>query len=149
MGFSWYVPRVVTGWLQHSACIVCPSAGALAIPFGYSPTVNMPQGYHGHGQRFIVSFDNGTSFSNRVFHLQTGGEYASSVATSDDTIVTVFAASEGTSVGKLQVIYWRLPPQSEIAGNGFFSPATITDLSAEMMPEVAAVLKTDDGGDSI
>jgi hypothetical protein len=71
-GFTWGAPRVVTGYLQQTACIVKLSAGTLVLPFAHKPTMKQPQGNDGYGQRFIVSYDNGTSWSNRIFSLHTG-----------------------------------------------------------------------------
>jgi hypothetical protein len=78
-GFTWGAPRVVTGYLQHTASIVKLSDGTLVLPFSHQPTVTQrrasqgsTEGGVGYAQRFIVSFDNGTSWSNRIFSLHTG-----------------------------------------------------------------------------
>ena len=75
-GFTWSAPRVVTGYLQQTACIVKLSDGTLVLPFAHKPTVKQPQGNEGYGQRFIVSYDNGTSWSNRIFSLHTGESHS-------------------------------------------------------------------------
>ena len=122
-GFSWSAPRVVTGYLQQSACLIKTSEangadGALVLVFGYKPTANMP--HDDYGQRFIVSYDNGTSWSNRIFQLHRGGMYASSAATADDTIVTVLA--DGPALSTLR---WRLLARDRVAANGFFRPSAV------------------------
>ena len=73
-GFTWGAPRVVTGYLQHTASIVKLSDGTLVLTFSHQPPVTQqrPGGIVGYGQRFIVSFDNGTSWSNRIFSLRRG-----------------------------------------------------------------------------
>ena len=140
-GFSWSAPRVVTGYLQQSACLVQTRGGsgdrALVLVFGYKGTAS---GKLETGQRFIVSYSNGTSWSNRIFQLHSGGMYASSVATADDTIVTVFAYDEDppnrTAVGQLQSIRWRLPPRETVAADGFFAPPPLPGVQE---PEPAVV----------
>jgi hypothetical protein len=122
-GFSFSAARVVTGYLQQSACLV-QTAGAdgtdraLVLVFGYKPAANMPR--DDYGQRFIVSYDNGTSWSNRIFRLHRGGMYASSAVAVDDTIVTVLANGSA-----LEMLRWRLPARSRVAANGFFRPSAV------------------------
>ena len=82
-GFTWGAPRVVTGYLQQTACIVKLSDGTLVLPFAHKPTVKQPQGNEGYGQRFIVSYDNGTSWSNRIFSLHTGESHSRHSAARD------------------------------------------------------------------
>lgn len=72
-GFSWSAPRLVTGYLQHSPSIVKLSDGTLVLPFSHQPPVTQQRVKGGgYWQRFIVSFTNGTTWSNRIFSLHTG-----------------------------------------------------------------------------
>ena len=87
-GFTWGAPRVVTGYLQQTACIVKLSDGTLVLPFAHKPTVKQPQGNEGYGQRFIVSYDNGTSWSNRIFSLHTGESHSQRLGLRDARLTT-------------------------------------------------------------
>ena len=57
---------------QQSGCFVELVDGSLVLPFGHKDA--------GEGQKFILSYDGGRSFSNSVYDLHRGGLYASSVA---------------------------------------------------------------------
>ena len=82
----------------------------------------------GEGQRFIVSYDQGRSWSNRVFQLNTGGLYASSVVLQNDTIVTAFSCAADSQsacverAGMLTILQWQLPAKATVSAGGFFRP---------------------------
>lgn len=82
----------------------------------------------GEGQRYILSYDEGASWSNTVFDLHVGGLYASSVALADGTVVTAFACPADSQsackerAGRLSVLRWRLPPRGLVEAGGFFAP---------------------------
>ena len=73
-GFTWEAPRLVTGYLQTTPSILKLSDGTLVLTFSHQPPVTQQRagGIVGYAQRFIVSFDNGTSWSNRIFSLCRG-----------------------------------------------------------------------------
>lgn len=114
-GRTWTTPRLVTGYLQQTACLVKLSDDTLVLPFGHK--------HPGHGQRFILSYDLGKTWSNTIFELNKGGLYASSVALKDDTIVTVFQARdrENNRFSKLTVLRWRVPSREVVSRGGFFA----------------------------
>eukprot|EP01051_Picozoa_sp_SAG22_P000746 SAG22_NODE_23_length_31399_cov_35.631313_15_plen_454_part_00 len=83
LGFTWTAPKIVTGYLQHTASIIKLSDGTLVLPFSHWPTVTQQRpsgqgnsadgdGGAGYGHRFIVSYDDGASWSNRIFSLHPG-----------------------------------------------------------------------------
>ena len=121
-GHSWSTPKLITGWLQQTGCLVGLSDGTVVMPFSHKDK--------GQGQRFLVSYDEGKTWSRTVYELHVGGMYASSVVLADDTIVTVYA--EG---GKLGVLRWRVPPRHTVAKGGFFEPQPIElDVKIEEKP---------------
>ena len=74
----------------------------------------------GQGQRFLVSYDDGRSWSRTVYELHVGGLYANTVALNDDTLVTVYYRNS-----RLEVLRWRAPDQRTVAKGGFFRPQPI------------------------
>ncbi len=113
-GKTWSAPRIVTGWLQQTGCLARLSDGTVLLPFGHKD--------EGHGQRVIISFDEGETWSKAVYELNKFGMYASSVVLGDDTIVTVHdSAGTGDSRG-LHVLRWKAPPREEVSKYGFFEP---------------------------
>ena len=106
---------LLTGWLQQTACLARLSDGTLVMPFGHKE--------EGGGQRFMVSYDDGQTWSKTVFELNKSGWYASSVILGDDTIVTVYAREwHSGGSNQLEVLRWKVPPKEIVAKNGFFSP---------------------------
>ena len=117
-GRTWSRPRIVTAWVQQTGCLVQLSDGTLILPFGHKD--------QGMGQRFIVSYDQGQTWSKAIFELNKCGMYANSVALKDDTLVTVFSV-EPDSGGKnyLEALRWKVPPQDIVSQKGFFEPAPV------------------------
>ena len=113
-GKTWSAPTVVTGWVQQTAGIVRLSDGTIAMPFGHKD--------EGNGQRFILSYDEGQSWSNAIFELNKFGMYAHSVILDDDTIVTVTEAPRWYKPVKLHVLRWKVPPRCVVEEQGFFVP---------------------------
>ena len=117
-GRTWTRPRIVTAWVQQTGCLVRLSDGTLILPFGHKD--------QGNGQRFIVSYDQGQTWSKTIFELNKCGMYANSEALQDDTIVTVFSV-ESHSGGKncLAALGWKVPPKDIVSQKGFFEPASV------------------------
>ena len=114
-GRSWSVPRIVTGWVQQSGCIVVLSNGTVILAFSRKDGT--------HGQRFIVSYDRGETWSNAIWELNDCGLYASSVVMPDDTIVTVHDGLRDKASGRrLGALRWRAPLRREVDQFGFFTP---------------------------
>ena len=115
-GHTWGPPRLVTGWLQQTACLVALADGTLVMPFSYKTE------YDGRrfGQRFMLSYDEGATWSRSVYQLHCGGHYASSVVLDDDTIVTVH--DDRSASRTLTALRWRVPPRDEVEKGGFFEP---------------------------
>ena len=116
-GRTWSRPRLLTGWMQQTGCLVQISDGTIVLPFSHKTTARGVR----FGQRFLVSYDEGKSWSRSVYELHHGGLYANSVALDDDTIVTVH---DNREAGKrnLNVLRWKLPSRSEVSRGGFFQP---------------------------
>ena len=112
-GKTWSPPRIVTGWLQQTGCLVRLSDGTIVLPYSHKDA--------GHGQRFIVSYDEGETWSRAIYELNDFGMYASSAALEDDTIVTVHDGWSRTP-NVLQVLRWKAPPREEVEKHGFFTP---------------------------
>ena len=114
-GGSWSTPRIVTGWIQQTGCIVVLSDGTVVLPFSRKDGT--------HGQRFIVSYDRGESWSKAIWELNDCGMYASSVVMPDDTIVTVHDGLRGKASGRrLSALRWQVPPPAVVEQHGFFTP---------------------------
>lgn len=113
-GKTWATPRLVTGALAQTGCLVRLSEGTLILTFGR------------HGQRFMLSYDDGKTWSKAVYTLNNTGEYARSVALEDDTITTIHD-SVGKEVGRgsLSVLRWRAPSREEVEQHGFFTPREV------------------------
>ena len=107
-------------------------AAVLIIGVFIAITVIMPFGHkdQGQGQRFMVSYDEGQSWSKTVFELNKSGMYASSVVLDDQTIVTVHAIeSHQGGQNALEVLRWKAPPRDVVSKNGFFTPKPVTSES--------------------
>ena len=115
-GKTWSAPRLATGWLQQTACLVGLPDGTLVMPFGYKTE------YEGtrFGQRFMLSYDEGRTWSRTVYQLHKGGLYASSVALDDGSILTVHDDRGDTH--RLTILRWHVPPREVVERGGFFEP---------------------------
>ena len=111
-GLTWSTPRLVTGTLATTGNLAQLSDGTLILSFGR------------WGQRFLVSYDEGETWSNKVFKLNGTGEYSSTVALSDDTLVTVHD-SVPDSPRHLSVMRWTAPSRSLVEQYGFFTPRDV------------------------
>lgn len=114
-GRTWTVPRIVTGFLQQTACVVRLSDGTVVLPFSHKDV--------GQGQRFLVSYDSGRTWCKTIYELNKGGMYASSAVLKDDTIVTAF--EDRPRGAKLTVLRWKVPSREQVAGGGFFEPPPV------------------------
>ena len=118
-GRSWSVPRIVTAWRQQTGCIVVLSDGTTVLPFSRKDGT--------HGQRFIVSYDRGETWSKAIWELNDCGFYASSVVMPDDIIVTVHDGLRDKASGRrLSALRWQAPPKAEVEKYGFFEPRKAT-----------------------
>eukprot|EP01052_Picozoa_sp_SAG31_P047796 SAG31_NODE_9723_length_1237_cov_1.077329_2_plen_292_part_00 len=120
-GKDWSAPGLVTGQGQQSGSFTETRDGSLLLVFGHKDA--------GEGQKFIVSYDNGLSWSNYVYDLHRGGLYASSVATLDgDAIITAYSCTGDSQslcperAGKLTTLRWAPPAFSDVSRGGFFFP---------------------------
>lgn len=114
-GRSFSAHRLVTGWLQQTACLVRLGDGAVLMPFGHKDETQ--------GQRFMISLDDGRTWAKVVYELNRSGMYASSVVLGDGTIVTVYAVewhSEGRN--RLAALRWTPPSREQVRQHGFFTP---------------------------
>jgi hypothetical protein len=120
-GKTWATPRLVTGALAQSGCLVSLSDGTIVLSFGR------------WGQRFMLSYDEGRAWSKAVYKLHHYGEYARSVALEDDTIVTIhdyvgykpLCPAVGNRPLRLGVLRWKAPPRKEVEKHGFFTPQPV------------------------
>jgi hypothetical protein len=118
-GKTWATPRLITGTLQQSGSLVRLSDGTLALIFGR------------WGQRFMLSYDEGKTWSKTVYSLNGTGEYARSVALEDDTIVTLHDSIgvdydvKKPRPNRLGVLRWKAPPRKEVEQHGFFTPREV------------------------
>ena len=130
-GKTWSTPRLVTASAQQSGSLVRLSDGTLVMTFGR------------YGQRFMLSYDDGQTWSRGVYQLNRCGQYARSVVLDDDTVVTVHDNRETWSFqgrvlrcwdnsivadgqveipGRLGVLRWRVPSRERVEREGFFEP---------------------------
>tara|TARA_Y100000588_G_scaffold374607_1_gene449829 strand:+ start:495 stop:1769 length:1275 start_codon:yes stop_codon:yes gene_type:complete len=141
-GKTWETPKIVTGSAQQSGSILRLSDETLILTFGR------------YGQRFMLSYDSGRTWSRSVYQLFRCGQYARSVVLDDDTIVTVHDSREtwrlrgqrlrcydnspvppGEDVddwgsGRLGVLRWKAPSRKKVEKDGFFSPRNADNLEA-------------------
>lgn len=136
-GKTWTRPRLVTGFDEQTGSLVRLSNGTIVLPFGYKTDTR--------GQRFIVSFDEGETWSRTVYQLHADGQYASSVVRRDDTIVTVFHDTKGL---RLRSLHWRAPPRATVAAGGFWRPRVAEPLGArrERTPQGRREVRVTDMG---
>lgn len=112
-GLTWSAPRLITGTCQQSGCLVRLSDETLVLTFGR------------WGQRFMLSYDQGKTWSKAVYQLNATGEYARSVIVKDDRIVTVHDSQNGTHPRRLGVLRWKVPSRKEFQEHGFFAPREV------------------------
>ena len=125
-GKTWTTPKLVTGfapdgWIAQTGCLVRLSDGTIVLTFGR------------WGQRFMLSYDEGRTWSKAVYKLHHYGEYARSVVLEDDTIVTVhdyvgykpLYPAVGNRPLRLGVLRWKAPPREEVEKHGFFTPREV------------------------
>ena len=110
-GKTWTQPRLVTGFDEQTGTLIRLSDGTILLPFGYKTDTR--------GQRFIVSYDRGETWSRSVFQLHADGQYASSVVLKGDKIVTVIHGTKGLS---LQSLRWQAPTKAIVKKKGFWRP---------------------------
>ena len=116
-GVSWSPPRIVTGFTQQTACLVRLSDGTVLMPYSRKDGTN--------GQRFVVSYDEGRTWSNAIFELNDFGLFASTVALDDDTLVTVHETRRNVAPNNwvmLHALRWKAPTRSDVEKHGFFEP---------------------------
>jgi hypothetical protein len=118
-GATWTEPRLMTALDEQTGCLVQLSDGTVLMVFG---TKN-----DGLGQRFMVSYDEGETWSRTVYHLHTGGMYASSVALADDTVVTILDDRPVPGL-TLAALRWTPPTVQEVTAGGFWTPAIVEPL---------------------
>lgn len=117
-GMTWATPRLITGTSQQSGSLVRLSDGTLVLTFGR------------WGQRFMLSYDDGKTWSKAVYQLNLTGEYARSVVLEDNTIVTVHDGihsvdGKGVRPQLLTVLRWKVPAREEVEQHGFFTPREV------------------------
>ena len=141
-GKTWATPKIVTGSAQQSGSILRLSDETLILTFGR------------YGQRFMLSYDSGRTWSRSVYQLYRCGQYARSVVLDDDTVVTVHDSREtwrlrgqrlrcydnspvpeGEDVdswgsGRLGVLRWKVPSRKMVERDGFFTPREARNLEA-------------------
>ena len=121
-GKTWTEPGLLTGFDEQTGSLVRLSDGTIILPFGYKTDTR--------GQRFVVSYDEGETWSRTVFQLHPDGQYASSVVLADDTIVSVIHGTEGLN---LQALRWRAPPREEVIAGGFWTPRVAEPLGHHVL----------------
>jgi len=116
-GKTWTQPRLVTGFDEQTGSLIQLSDGTVLLTFGYKTDTR--------GQRFMLSYDQGETWSRSVFQLHADGQYASSAVLPDDTIVTVIHDTKGQRVHSLR---WRAPSRDKVETGGFFAPRVVEPL---------------------
>ena len=119
-GRTWSEPRLLTGWLQQTACLVRLADGTLVLPFGFK-TENF-------GQRFLMSFDDGHTWTRRIHELDQGGLFASSVGLEDGTIVTAHDNRRSPQGSSFTALRWQPPTRSQVEEDGFFEPFAVHEV---------------------
>ena len=136
-GKTWATPRLVTASAQQSGSIMKLSDDTLVLTFGR------------YGQRFMLSYDTGVTWSRSIYQLNPCGQYARSIVLDDDTIITVHDNREtwnfrgrrlrcydnsvvprGEEVeqwgsGRLGILRWKVPSRQRVEREGFFTPREV------------------------
>ena len=112
-GKTWATPRLITGLSQQTGSIVTLSDGTLVLTFGRA------------GQKFMLSYDQGKTWSKRAYSLNPTGEYARSVVLEDDTMVSVHDGVGEGERGRLCILRWKVPSREEVKKHGLFTPRKV------------------------
>jgi len=117
-GNTWIDPRLLTALDEQTGCLVELADGTVLMVFGHK---------NDYGQRFMVSYDEGETWSKTIYDLHTGGMYASSAVLADGTVVTTI---DNRPTGGLIVtsLRWTPPTFSEVAAGGFWTPNVVEPL---------------------
>ena len=116
-GRSWSPPRIVTGFIQQTGCLVRLDDGTILLPYSRKDGT--------HGQRFIVSYDEGRTWSNAIYELNDFGLFASTVVLDDGTLVTVHETRRKVAPHNwvmLHALRWKAPARGDVEKHGFFEP---------------------------
>lgn len=117
-GATWTEPRLLTALDEQTGCLVELADGTVLMVFGHK---------NDYGQRFMVSYDEGETWSKTIYDLHTGGMYASSAVLADGTVVTTI---DNRPTGGLIVtsLRWTPPTFAEVAAGGFWTPNVVEPL---------------------
>ena len=128
-GKTWTEPRLLTSLDEQTGCLTKLSDGTVLLVFG-SKNNQL-------GQRAMISYDQGETWSKTIYDIHTGGMYASSVTLKDDTIVTIIdnrgISEKGLPVLNLTLgaLRWKVPPREQVAQGGFWRPRVVDPLGVE------------------
>jgi hypothetical protein len=112
-GKTWSTPRLVTGFDEQTACLVQLPDKAILLVFGHKTD--------GSGQRFMVSYDQGHSWSRTIFQLGRNCQYASTVLLPGDRLVSV-SHRIIKGVGIFHARQWSPPDKAATRDAGFWVP---------------------------
>jgi len=112
-GKTWSTPRLVTGFDEQTACLVQLPDKTILLVFGHKTD--------GSGQRFMVSHDEGHSWSRTIFQLGHNCQYASTVLLPGNRLVTV-SHRIIKGVGIFHARQWSPPGREAARGSGFWVP---------------------------
>lgn len=124
-GKTWSKPRLLTGFDEQTGCLVQLFDGTVILVFGHKTD--------GTGQRFVLSYDQGETWSRNVYSLSKNGLYAGSVVLEDGTIVTVTHRIK-EQVARFCALRWRPPLRQEVSRGGFWRPRVVEPLAAVNSP---------------
>ncbi len=110
-GKTWSQPRLLAGFDEQTGCLIQLSDDTVLFVFGHKTD--------GLGQRFMLSYDQGETWSKTVYQLHWLGQYASSVVLDDDTIITIIWKGKHRYIHALR---WRAPSRQEVEKGGFWTP---------------------------
>ena len=113
-GKTWTEPRLVTGFDEQTGSLVRMPDGTIILVFGHKTD--------GLGQRFMLSYDEGETWTRCVFQLHSAGQYASSVVLDDETIATIIHSPYDGETHMLTTLMWRAPSKEEASKAGFWTP---------------------------
>jgi hypothetical protein len=117
-GATWTEPRLLTALDEQTGCLVELADGTVLMVFGHK---------NDYGQRFMVSYDEGETWSKTIYDLHTGGMYASSAVLADGTVVTTIDnRPDGGLI--LTSLRWTPPSFEEVAAGGFWTPNVVEPL---------------------
>jgi hypothetical protein len=156
-GRTWSQLKVLTGNAQQTASVV-EINGTLLCVFSHKDFAVNPEDHNrseSYGQRLILSYDGGISWTNKIFELNHGGMCecnkrfvpfcgrcnrmrvlttpvvtacadASTVALHDGTLVSAFGYTRPPHhSGSMGVLRWRLPSLTVASEEGFFTPPPV------------------------